>query len=172
VIAHSLDDKPPATTHDPLSLSAADVVGLALPSAAALSGDEPAGQATRWVWPVRGEISQFFSDSHRAIDVVSEHDAVPGHGEAIVAADAGEVVYAEWESSGFGYLVIIDHGDGYRTYYAHLYGFYVDVGKMVERGDLVGQIGNTGNSTAPHLHFEIRHLGISRDPLALLPPLR
>jgi murein DD-endopeptidase MepM/ murein hydrolase activator NlpD len=113
----------------------------------------------RWLWPVRGEISQGFSSQHRAIDVVSEQGAL------VVAADGGTVVYAEWEISGYGYLVIVDHGDEYQTYYAHLYGFYVDVGQRVERGELLGQLGNTGHSTGPHLHFEIRHRGIALDPL-------
>ena len=62
------------------------------------------------------------------------------------------------------------HGDGYRTYYGHLYGFYVDVGQRIERGDLLGQLGNTGRSTGPHLHFEIRYQGIPHDPLLWLPP--
>jgi murein DD-endopeptidase MepM/ murein hydrolase activator NlpD len=121
-------------------------------------------QADRWIWPVQGEISQFYTQGHRAIDIVSAQGAL------VVAADEGEVVYAKWESSGFGYLVIVDHGDGHQTYYGHLYGFYADVGQRVERGDLLGQLGNTGNSTGPHLHFEIRRLGLSRDPLKLLPP--
>jgi len=173
-MASSFGDGPPASAEETPSLLAAGVDGLALSSDAApadsalddLGPDDPvpADQAARWIWPVRGEISQFFSNSHRGIDIVSEH------GEVVVAADGGEVVYSKWESSGLGYLVIVDHGDGYWTYYGHLYGFYVGVGQVIERGDLVGQIGNTGNSTGPHLHFEIRHLGVSRDPLQLLPP--
>jgi murein DD-endopeptidase MepM/ murein hydrolase activator NlpD len=118
----------------------------------------------RWLRPVHGELSLSYSPSHRAIDVVSSHGAL------VVAADAGEVVYAEWETSGYGYLVIVDHGDGYRTYYGHLYGFYVDVGEQVARGALLGQLGTTGHSTGPHLHFEIRYQGVHRNPLDLLPP--
>jgi len=123
----------------------------------------PPADLGRWRWPVHGEISQSFSSQHRAIDVVSEP------GSLVVAADGGEVVYAEWDISGYGYLVIVEHGDDYRTYYGHLYGFYVDVGQRVERGDLLGQLGNTGRSTGPHVHFEIRYQGIPRDPLELLP---
>jgi murein DD-endopeptidase MepM/ murein hydrolase activator NlpD len=123
----------------------------------------PPDESGRWIWPVRGELSQLFSDRHRAIDIVSDHGAL------VVAADAGKVVYSDWEITGYGYLLIVDHGDGYRTYYAHLYGFYVDVGERVERGDLLGQLGTTGYSTGPHLHFEIRYQGIQRDPLELLP---
>jgi murein DD-endopeptidase MepM/ murein hydrolase activator NlpD len=118
----------------------------------------------RWIWPVRGRLSQTYSEAHPAIDVMSDHGAI------VVAADAGEVVYAEWEVTGFGYLVVIDHGDGYRTYYGHLYGFYVEVGQQVSRGDPLGQLGSTGNSTGPHLHFEIRQQDVRLDPLELLPP--
>jgi len=167
--ASSFDDSPAASADGTSSLLAADLDGLALPSQTAAADPVPADlvsadQTARWIWPVHGEISQFFSDSHRGIDIVSEQ------GEVVVAADGGEVIYAKWESSGLGYLVVVDHGDGYRTYYAHLYGFYAGVGQVIERGDLVGQLGNTGNSTGPHVHFEIRYLGVSRDPLKLLPP--
>jgi murein DD-endopeptidase MepM/ murein hydrolase activator NlpD len=123
----------------------------------------PVDDPGRWIWPVQGQISGFFDSSHRAIDIVSEPRSF------VRAADGGKVVYAEWEISGYGYLVIVDHGDDYRTYYAHLYGFYVDVGERVERGDLLGQLGTTGRSSGPHLHFEIRYKGIPRDPLEMLP---
>jgi murein DD-endopeptidase MepM/ murein hydrolase activator NlpD len=115
------------------------------------------------VWPVRGEISQGYSSGHRAIDISTEHGAV------VVAADAGTVVYARWESSGYGYLVIVDHGNGFVSYYAHLYGFYIDAGHQVARGEQIGELGTTGRSTGPHLHFEIRHDGVQRNPLDILP---
>jgi murein DD-endopeptidase MepM/ murein hydrolase activator NlpD len=135
----------------------------ALPPDVAAVETRPADEPGRWIWPVHGEISGFFDSSHRAIDIVAEPGAL------IWAADGGEVVYAKWEISGYGYLVIVDHGDDYRSYYAHLYGFYVDVGQQVERGDLLGQLGTTGRSSGPHLHFEIRYKGIPRDPLEMLP---
>ena len=116
-----------------------------------------------WVWPVRGELSQGYSDGHRAIDISTEQ------GEIVVAADAGTVVYARWESTGYGYLVIIDHHNGFVSYYAHLYGFYIDVGNDVARGEQIGELGTTGRSTGPHLHFEIRQDGVQRNPLDLLP---
>jgi murein DD-endopeptidase MepM/ murein hydrolase activator NlpD len=117
----------------------------------------------QWVWPVRGEISQGYSDRHRAIDISTDQ------GEIVVAADVGTVVYARWESSGYGYLVIIDHHNGTLSYYAHLYGFYVSVGAEVARGEQIGELGTTGHSTGPHLHFEIRQNGVQRNPLDLLP---
>jgi hypothetical protein len=116
------------------------------------------------IWPVRGTISQAYSESHKAIDIM-EPDT-----DVVVASDAGTVVYASWNSVGYGYLVIIDHGNGQVTYYAHLFGFYVDVGESVKRGQPIGVLGSTGRSTGPHLHFEVRDKGVLVDPLPLLPP--
>jgi murein DD-endopeptidase MepM/ murein hydrolase activator NlpD len=79
------------------------------------------------------------------------------------------VIYDRWETTGYGYLVIIDHGDGYLSYYGHLYGYYVEVGQEVARGEQIGELGTTGRSTGPHLHFEIRQDGVQRNPLDLLP---
>jgi murein DD-endopeptidase MepM/ murein hydrolase activator NlpD len=116
-----------------------------------------------WVWPVGGYISQGYWDLHRAIDIATQH------GDVVMAADAGTVVYAEWGWAGYGNLVVVDHGNGFRSYYGHLYGFYVDVGDQVERGQPLGALGNTGLSTGPHLHFEIRQDGVLRNPLDYLP---
>ncbi len=127
-----------------------------------LPSDSPR-ESQGFVWPVRGEITQGFWDLHRAIDIDGKHN------DLVLAADAGTVVYAAWDLSGYGYLVIVDHGNGFVTYYAHLYGFYVEVGDLVEQGEPIGALGNTGNSTGPHLHFEIREHGVHRNPLGLLP---
>ncbi len=116
------------------------------------------------MWPVRGTISQAYSESHKAIDIMDPDT------DAVVASDAGTVVYASWNSAGYGYLVIVDHGNGQVTYYAHLFGFYVDVGESVKRGQPIGVLGSTGRSTGPHLHFEVRDQGVLVDPLPLLPP--
>ncbi len=124
--------------------------------------DAPRGSGN-FVWPVGGHISQGYWKLHRAIDIAGRH------GDIVVAADDGVVVYAAWERSGYGNLVIIDHGNGFATYYAHLYGFYVDVGQAVRRGQPIGARGNTGRSTGPHLHFEIRYNGVQRNPLGFLP---
>ena len=116
------------------------------------------------IWPVRGTISQSYSDEHKAIDI-AEPDT-----DAVVASDAGVVAYAAWNSAGYGYLVVVNHGNGMVTYYAHLFGFYVDVGQAVKRGQPLGMLGSTGRSTGPHLHFEVRDQGVLVDPLSLLPP--
>ena len=123
----------------------------------------PAQGTGNWIWPVGGYISQGYWDLHRAIDIATRH------GDTVMAADAGTVVYAEWGWAGYGNLVVVDHGNGFRSYYGHLYGFYVDVGEQVERGQPLGALGNTGLSTGPHLHFEIRQDGVLCDPLDYLP---
>jgi len=116
------------------------------------------------IWPAQGTISQSYSDSHTAIDIM-EPDS-----DVVVASDAGTVAYASWNTAGYGYLVIVNHGNGLVTYYAHLFGFYVDVGESVKRGQPLGVLGSTGRSTGPHLHFEVRDQGVLVDPLSLLPP--
>ncbi len=116
-----------------------------------------------FIWPVGGYISQGFWDLHKAIDIAGSH------GDVVVAADAGYVIYAAWDSSGYGNLVVIDHGNGFITYYAHLYGFTVDAGQSVKRGQQIGARGSTGRSTGSHLHFEIRYNGALRNPISFLP---
>lgn len=117
----------------------------------------------RFLWPVKGVITQGYWDLHRAIDIDGRE------GQLVRASAAGTVIYASWDLSGYGYLVMIDHGNGYVTYYAHLFGFYVDVGDVVEQGLPIGALGDTGNSTGPHLHFEIRKEGVHLNPLGVLP---
>jgi LysM repeat protein len=124
--------------------------------------DAPRGTGD-FVWPVGGYVSQSHWDLHRAVDVAGPH------GDVVVAADAGFVTYAAWDHAGYGYLVMIDHGNGFVSYYAHLYGFYVSAGESVQRGQPIGARGSTGRSTGPHLHFEIRYDGEPRNPLAFLP---
>ncbi len=115
-----------------------------------------------FVWPASGRITQGYWNSHRAIDIGAMF------GSAVVASDSGYVVYAGWDRSGYGNLVIIDHGNGYRTYYAHLSAIFVRVGDSVARGVRIGSVGSTGHSTGPHLHFEIRYRNVQRNPLGFL----
>ncbi len=115
-----------------------------------------------FVWPVSGYITQGFWNNHRAIDIGS------WLGNPVVASDSGYVVYAGWDRTGYGNLVIIDHGNGYRTYYAHLSKIYVRVGDSVAQGQQIGAVGSTGRSTGPHLHFEIRYRNVQRNPLGFL----
>lgn len=82
----------------------------------------------------------------------------------IVAAESGTVTYAAYNPGGYGNLVIIDHGNGLSTYYAHCDEFYVSVGDQVERGQAIADIGMTGTTTGPHVHFEVRVDGSAIDP--------
>ena len=85
-------------------------------------------------------------------------------GTSIKAAAAGTVTYAGWNSGGYGYLVIISHGNGVQTYYGHCSSIITHVGAQVNDGDLIAKSGNTGRSTGPHLHFEIRINDVAYNP--------
>jgi len=116
-----------------------------------------------FVWPTSGSVTQRFWSGHPAIDVSS------WTGAPVKAADSGHVVLATtgW-NNGYGNHVIIDHGNGFVSLYAHLNSFYVRVGENVTRGQQIGTVGNTGNSTGPHLHLEIRYQGVPRNPFSYL----
>ena len=77
-------------------------------------------------------------------------------GNPIFAADNGVIVYAGWNDYGYGEMVVIDHGYGWQSLYAHLSVINVGCGQEVFRGDTIGLMGSTGNSSGPHLHFELR----------------
>jgi LysM repeat protein len=114
-------------------------------------------------WPTAGYISQGYWGGHPAIDVAG------WLGAPVTASDAGYVVLAGggW-NSGYGNYVIVDHGNGFTTLYAHLNSVFVKPGETVSRGQQVGSMGNTGNSTGPHLHFEIRYNGVPYNPAGYL----
>ncbi|MEG1932358.1 MAG: M23 family metallopeptidase, partial [Pygmaiobacter sp.] len=87
------------------------------------------------------------------------------YGAPVVASLAGTVQVVKYGSTGYGYYVIIDHGGNYKTLYGHLSGITVTAGQPVTQGQTIGYVGSTGNSTGPHLHFEIRVAGEKVDPL-------
>jgi murein DD-endopeptidase MepM/ murein hydrolase activator NlpD len=78
-------------------------------------------------------------------------------GNPIYAADTGVVVYAGWNNFGYGNVVVIDHGNGWQTLYAHMETLAVGCGSYVYAGDYIAGMGSTGNSSGPHLHFEMMH---------------
>ena len=114
-------------------------------------------------WPAAGQITQGYWDRHRAIDI-GAWDGAP-----VVAADSGYVVAAGWDDSGYGRTVVIDHSNGFQTLYAHMQVYYVEVGASVAKGEQIGEVGSTGNSTGPHLHFELRQTSVQRNPYGFLP---
>ena len=118
-----------------------------------------------FAWPLTGaRMTQGFDQArHRALDL-----AVAA-GTEVTAADNGTVVLAGWNSQGYGYRVVIDHNNDYVTLYAHLSNYYVQPGDVVEKGAVIGAVGSTGNSTGPHLHFELRDFGRLVDPAGFLP---
>ncbi len=116
-----------------------------------------------FVWPAAGRITQGYRFYHKAIDIANKS------GGPILASDSGIVTQAGWPSGwGYGNRVVIDHGNGFVTLYAHLSLVQVRVGQRVNRGDVVGQMGSTGRSTGTHLHFEIRKGGALMNPLSYL----
>jgi murein DD-endopeptidase MepM/ murein hydrolase activator NlpD len=118
------------------------------------------------IWPLSGPITSPFGPRyggfHPGIDI-----GVP-IGAPIHAAKAGTVIYASW-MSGYGNVVIIDHGGGFSTLYAHQSRLTSSVGEQVSQGQLIGYSGNTGYSTGPHLHFETRVNGLAQNPMNYLP---
>ena len=124
---------------------------------------EDARGTGQFQWPVLGSITQGYWYGHRAIDVGAPT------GSAVMATDSGFISFAGWTDVGYGYLIVIDHGNGFATYYGHLSNIYVAEGQAVERGQVIGAAGNTGNSTGPHLHFEVRRYGAQQNPRAYLP---
>lgn len=116
-----------------------------------------------FVWPSSGNLTQYFAWYHKGLDIAN--NAMPN----ILAADAGKVIIAGWpDGYGYGNRVLIDHGNGYRTLYAHLSSIYVAPGQSVNRGDAIGKMGTTGRSTGIHLHFEVIKDGAYLNPLTVL----
>lgn len=122
-------------------------------------------------WPCSGNVTSRFgyrnlsysyaSTYHEGIDIANRR------GTSIYAADGGTVIYAGW-MSGYGYLVQIDHGNGYVTYYGHNSSLLVSVGQHVYKGQLISKMGSTGNSTGNHCHFGIYYHGVAKNPLNYL----
>lgn len=105
--------------------------------------------------PTRGgiltsEYGERWNSFHKGIDIAGDI------GDDVIAAIDGYITYAEFNNGGYGNLIIIEHKDNMKTYYGHLSSFNVKVGDSVKKGDIIGEIGSTGFSTGPHLHFELR----------------
>ncbi len=116
-----------------------------------------------WPGPVHQLSGNDYWGGHLGIDIAA------GLGQYVYAADSGVVVYAGPIGGGYGNMVMIDHGNGYQTLYAHNSQVNVKCGQNVTQGQVIALAGSTGNSTGPHLHFEVRYLGGFVNPWSVLP---
>lgn len=141
---------------------------------AAVSEDIPVVYKGGFIWPVPGfsKITSGYTDTesrahmHGAIDIAGRGV----YGAKIVASSSGKVILANTDGRGGGYgnYVVIDHGNGVSTLYGHMSNVTVKVGQVVSGGQQIGNVGSTGFSTGPHLHFEYRVHGVRRNPREIL----
>jgi murein DD-endopeptidase MepM/ murein hydrolase activator NlpD len=132
-----------------------EVVALPSSSSTVLNGNG------MFMWPVDGGyISDVYGSdrNHKGLDIAA------AEGTAIYASAAGKVIAAGWNTGGYGYFVMIDHGNGYATLYGHMSRVIAETGAEVKCGDLIGEVGTTGNSTGNHLHFEVRYNNVCQNP--------
>jgi len=124
-----------------------------------------APSASGFIWPVNGTVVSGFGwrwgRMHEGIDIAAPM------GASVWAAAAGTVIHSGW-LGGYGLLVVVDHGNGLATAYAHNSSLLVGVGQRVSQGETISLVGSTGNSSGPHVHFEVRANGAAVDPLFYL----
>lgn len=133
----------------------------------------PGNPSSGFMFPVKGNVymSSGFGYRSASISGWSFHggiDITGGniYGQPVYASRAGTVIVAEhYSNSGYGHYVMLDHGDGYQTLYGHCSSVVVNTGEYVKQGQLIAYVGSTGNSTGPHLHFEVRYQGEKLNPL-------
>ena len=125
----------------------------------------PVTDPNTFIWPAKAQIMSGFGPRggrpHHGVDIDAPY------GAPIVAAQTGTVTLAGWKN-GYGQTVIIDHGDGLSTLYAHQSTILVRGGQQVAQGQQIGNVGSTGRVTAPHLHYEVHVNGVPRNPVPWL----
>jgi murein DD-endopeptidase MepM/ murein hydrolase activator NlpD len=128
------------------------------------AGDAPTG---KFLWPTNGKVSSNFGPrTSKATGNTKMHkgmDIYAPLGTPVIAADSGQIIKAGYDG-GYGYSLLLYHGGGVATFYAHLSGFNVGAGQYVEKGQVIGYVGNTGYTTGYHLHFEVRINGEPNNP--------
>jgi|GEM_PF-859669 len=163
----------PMRAHMLLALNPTGSGGLSWPDLPNLpqvpAGPMPGAVAGDYIWPTQGVFSSGYGwrwgRMHKGIDLANST------GTAIVASKEGRVTFSGWNDGGYGYLVEISHADGSKTRYGHNSRLLVSEGQEVRQGEVISQMGSTGNSTGPHLHFEIIAPGMgAMNPLSFLPP--
>ncbi len=128
------------------------------------------GSSGSFIWPLphTHNITSLFEwrwgRMHNGIDIAGGDD----YGQPIIAADSGTVTWSGNDGGGYGNYVTIDHGNGYTTVYGHASELACVTGQYVNQGDVIAYVGSTGNSTGPHLHFEIQEDGTPLDPLGFV----
>ena len=148
-------------------------VGNANPTTKPNSSNGGYNSNASWAWPLGSAscyISSHYGYRSASISGNSFHggtDITGGgiSGKPVYSTRAGKVISAVTSNSGYGIYVLIDHGDGYSSLYAHMSARYVSTGDTVSKGQMIGRVGSTGNSTGPHLHFEIRYYGEKKNPM-------
>jgi len=172
-LANVREDKSEALEHmdelevESAALSARIQAAQALSESRYTSYSMPArtASASGFIWPVHGVVTSTFGwrwgRMHEGIDIAV------ASGTPVVSAAAGTVIVAGW-MGGYGYLVVVDHGNGIATAYGHNTNVTVSAGQTVGQGQLIAYSGNTGNSTGPHVHFEVRVGGAAVDPFGYL----
>jgi murein DD-endopeptidase MepM/ murein hydrolase activator NlpD len=166
-LAEVQEDKDEALAHvaelQAQSASLAAKIRSAQSSAAYVTTGAPSSAG--FVWPVHGVLTSYYGwrwgRMHEGIDLAV------ASGTPVVASAAGVVIHAGW-MGGYGNLVVVDHGGGIATAYGHNTSVTVGPGQQVAQGQLIAYSGNTGNSTGPHVHFEVRINGAAVDPLGYL----
>ena len=150
----------PGAAHEPpqASLAAYEPSGPGGPAARAAGLD--------FAWPLHGTLSSRFGwrsgNQHEGIDISARR------GSPVHAAEAGRVIYSGWLGS-YGRIVIVKHTGAWSTVYAHNSRNLVEKGDFVERGDVIAEVGASGNASGPHVHFEVRRDRVPEDPMAYLP---
>jgi len=137
---------------------------LGMPGSCA-AGTQGAGGTGAWSSPISPgsySVSQGFASYHSGLDLAANV------GTTVRAADTGVVIFSGWDETGYGNLVVLDHGNNWITYYGHLNTYSVRCGQLVQRGAVVGASGTTGKSTGPHLHFEMRWQDRPDNPAAYI----
>lgn len=151
-----------------------DFTDLIRAETAAATGLTPGSESLEgFIMPTAGSVGSSFGPRvHPIFGTVRQHTGVDigsSTGNAIWASKDGRVIFAGWKG-GYGNTVVLVHGDGtVTTLYAHMSVIHASVGDRIDQGEVIGEIGSTGFSTGPHLHFEVRVNGTPKDPVAFLP---
>ncbi len=176
---------PPTTTTTAPNVSTEPNIANGDPSQPNIANGDPSDYTTTtapapsysadasWAWPLGNAscyISSGFGNRSASISGWSFHGGtdIAGqgiYGKPVFASRSGYVAAAIWGTTGYGRYVVLDHGDGYTTIYGHCSNLVVTEGQYVNQGQQIANVGSTGNSTGPHLHFEIRYNGVKQNPM-------